>query len=165
MAMRARFIEPQDDRVVRIAASVLDDSWMDTVAGLPGPYCFVSEAVLIYLDNDDAERVLRRIAERFEGSWLLFDTADAAMVRGQDKHDAMRHLPKESHFRWTCDDPAQLERVVPGLRWVGSRTLLDAPEDLVARLPLWMRAFFRWAPRVLTQRMRGYKLNRFEVVA
>src|SRR5215469_1699911 len=62
------------DRRRMIAASVLDEGWLQTVAESPGPYFFAAEGVLVYLPEDDVTRVLARIAARFPGALIALDT-------------------------------------------------------------------------------------------
>jgi O-methyltransferase involved in polyketide biosynthesis len=56
-----------------LAASVLDDDWIDTVAATSGPSFLVAEAVLIYLPEPEVRAAVARLAARFPGS-LAFDT-------------------------------------------------------------------------------------------
>ncbi len=160
IALRRRFFADTYRRRM-MSASLLDDSWLDEVG--EGPACFVSEAVLIYLDEADARRTLAKIATRFPGAWLVFDTTCRSMVEGQGQHDAMRHLPKESWFRWSCDDPRLLEGVGPGLVLDRSRTFADASPKLRRRLPWTLRAMLRFTPGLIRRRIEGYRLNRFIV--
>jgi O-methyltransferase involved in polyketide biosynthesis len=71
--MRRRFFADTDRRQM-IAASVLDDTWHEAVAACPPPYFFVSDGVLVYLEEDHVKAALTRIGARFGGSILAFDT-------------------------------------------------------------------------------------------
>lgn len=161
MALRRRFFEDGPRRTM-LEASVLDTDWHDVVARSGGPWCFVSEAAIIYLDAPDVERALRGLSSRFEGSWLVTDTTSSAMVEGQDEHDLMRTMPRSSWFRWKCDDPAGLRAW--GLRLRRSRTLLDASAELRAAMPLAHRLVMTYAPWLLRRRVDGYRINRFELL-
>ncbi|MEN0062904.1 MAG: class I SAM-dependent methyltransferase [Myxococcota bacterium] len=158
MTLRRQFFDDEARRTM-MAASVLDEGWLDEVAERPGPVCFVSEAVIVYLDEPDVERALRQIGRRFPGAWLITDTVSRKMVDEQHKHDAMRTMPKASWFRWKCDDPRTLEAW--GLRLVRSETFLDAPSDVVDRMPWSFRMLTRWAPWLIRRRVEGYRINRF----
>ncbi len=110
VALRGRFFTDTDRRHT-IAASVLDEPWLDTVAATGGPYLFVSEGVLVYLPGDEVERVLGRIVARFPGARVAIDTYTAAMTRRQHQMAARRDLAR---WQWSCDDPTTLEHL--GLR-------------------------------------------------
>lgn len=156
--LRRRFFSDAPRRRM-VAASVLDATWMDDVAATGGPWCFISEAVLIYLDELDVETVVRRLAERFRGAWLVMDTASVAIRDSQAKHDVMKTLPKASWFRWGCDDPSSLD--VWGAKLVRSRDFLDASPALKKRFPLGLRLTALFFPFLLRKKTRGYRLNRF----
>lgn len=158
MGLRRQFFEDVPRRRM-LAASVLDTDWLEEVAELPGPYCFVAEAVLIYLDNADAERALRQIGERFPGSWLVTDTTSTFQVENQHKHDAMKKMGQQSWFRWKCDDPASLSAW--GLDLERSRSFLDAPREVFARIPLLYRVVFGWLPFLVRKQVGGYRITRF----
>ena len=89
MELRRRFFEDTERRTM-IAASALETDWIDIVATAPGPYCFVSEAVLIYLEGVQVEQVMKRLAKRFPGAWVVMDTTSPKMVDEQAKHDVMK---------------------------------------------------------------------------
>ena len=162
MALRRRFFEDGPRRRM-IDANVLDSDWLDEVAGQPDPYCFVSEAVIIYLDGSKVESFVGRLASRFSGALLITDTTSRQMVDSQHKHDAMKKLSKESWFRWACEDPGGLESW--GLHLERTRTFLDAPDDVLMDLPLAYRLVMRWAPWVVRRMASGYRVNRFVVRA
>ena len=158
IALRRRFFDDEPRRTM-VAASVLDRAWMDAVAATGGPWMFVAEAVLIYLDARDARRAIVDIAKRFPGARIAFDTTAARMVDTQDRHDAMRHLPRQSWFRWKCDDPREIESWGPNLRLAASKTFLDADRDLLDRLPLLLRLTARYASFLLRGQASLYRLN------
>ncbi len=159
IALRRRFYDDRA-RCSMLPSSVTDEEWLDTVEASPGPHCFVAEASLIYLPEAQVRRVVETLGQRFPGSWLITDTTSSQMVDNQDRHDAMRHMPRGSWFRWACDDPRTLEEWAGGWRLDRARTFFDAGDDLLGRLPRWMRWYMRYAPRALTRSVRGYRINR-----
>lgn len=160
MQLRRQFFQDEARRTM-IAASALDPEWHDQVAALPGPYLFVSEAVLIYVDEPEVEAMLRSLARRFPGSGFVTDTTHSKMVDEQHKYDAMKTLSKDAWFRWRCDDPRALEPW--GLTLERSRSFLDAPDDIRARMPLPYRLLFGFAPWLLRRKVDGYRINRFRL--
>ena len=158
IALRRRFFVDEPRRTM-LAASVLDTAWMDAVEATGGPWMFVAEAVLIYLDAPDAQRAIVGIARRFPGARIAFDTTAGRMVDTQDRHDAMRHLPQESWFRWKCDDPRAIESWGANLRLAASKTFADADRDLIDCLPLPLRLVARFAPFLLRRQAALYRLN------
>ena len=163
LALRRRFFQDEPRRTM-LAASVLETDWMETVAATGGPWCFISEAVMIYLENAQAQQAITQIANRFPGAWLLLDTTSQQMVDGQATHDAMKHMSPESWFRWVCNNPHEIEDWA-NLRLVQSRTLLDAGPDLMRFAPWSIKFLARWVPWLLRRKIDGYRLNRFVVEA
>ncbi|NVB38342.1 class I SAM-dependent methyltransferase [Pseudenhygromyxa sp. WMMC2535] len=160
MALRRRFFADTERRTM-IDASALETDWYDRVEALPGPYCFVSEAVIIYIDNDAVEAMLRQLAARFPGAVLVTDTTCSKMVDDQAKHDAMSKMPKDAWFRWRCDDPGGLEHL--DLHLERSRSFADAPAEVVAAMPLLYRLIFTAAPWIMRRQADGYRINRFRL--
>jgi len=89
----------------------------------------------------------------------MLDTVPTIMRDAQHKHDAMKHLPRASWFRWACDDPRHLERF--GWRLERSRTFMDAGPELVRCMPWLLRTLIRWFWWLPIKNIHGYKLNRF----
>jgi O-methyltransferase involved in polyketide biosynthesis len=142
--LRRRFFADTGRRRM-IAGSLLDEDWMAVVEELPAPYFFVSEGVLTYLAEDDVTRALSRIAARFPGAMLAFDTYSSATLRQQHKLAARRGIA--ARWAWACDDPRSLERL--GLRLVESATITRPPAALRAQLPFRYRRLLPLADPVL----------------
>ncbi|MEO1590566.1 MAG: class I SAM-dependent methyltransferase [Cyanobacteria bacterium J06632_22] len=163
LALRRRFFEDQPRRTM-LEASVLETDWMETVAATGGPWCFISEAVIIYLEPEQARQAITQIANRFPGAWILTDTTAQKMVDTQATHDAMRYMSQESWFRWGCDDPHEIEGW-GNLRLARSRTFLDVTPDLIKSAPFPMGLIVRWVPWLIRGQVERYRLNRFVVEA
>ncbi|MEM9408302.1 MAG: class I SAM-dependent methyltransferase [Acidobacteriota bacterium] len=159
MELRRRFFE-EDERRTLLSASATETGWMDAVAELPGPYCFVSEAVLIYLEPPDAERTVRTLAERFSGSRLIMDITPTGAVAAQARSPLMKVMSKSSWFRWTCDDVESLRE--HGLRVEQTISMSSLPKDIRRDLSLPMKTLFTLMPSALIDRMSGgYAIYRF----
>ena len=161
LALRRQFFQDQPRRTM-LEASVLETDWMEPVAATGGPWCFISEAVIIYLETAQARQAITQIANRFPGAWLLTDTTSQKMVDSQPTHDAMKYMSQESWYRWVCDDPYEIEAWA-NLQLIQSRTFLDADADLMQHAPWSIRFFVRWVPWLMRNTVGGYRLNRFIV--
>ncbi|MGD1899092.1 MAG: class I SAM-dependent methyltransferase [Phormidesmis sp.] len=161
LALRQQFFTDQPRRTM-LEASVLETNWMDTVAATGGPWCFISEAVIIYLESDQAKQAITQIANRFPGAWILTDTTSQKMVNSQSTHDAMKYMSQDSWFRWACDDPQEIESWA-NLRLVESHSFLKADPELLRRASLPLALIARWAPWLIRGKVDGYRLNKFVV--
>jgi O-methyltransferase involved in polyketide biosynthesis len=151
--LRRRFFADTDRRRM-LAASLLDEDWLPEVEALPGPYFFVSDGVLTYLREEDVTAVLARIAARFPGSRLAFDTYSEATMKYEHRMAAKRGIAR---WQWACDDPRTLERL--GLRLLESARPTRPPAGLRAALPARYRYLLPLADPVLG---RGVTLSLFQ---
>jgi O-methyltransferase involved in polyketide biosynthesis len=150
--LRRRYFADTDRRRM-LAASLLDEDWLSEVESLPGPYFFVSDGVLVYLREDEATGALARIATRFPGARLAFDTYPLATFKWEHRMAAKRGLAR---WQWPCDDPRTLERL--GLRLLESTRVTRPPAGLRAELPARYRYLLPLADPVLG---RGTTLSLF----
>ena len=156
--LRRRFFIDSDRRVT-LAGSILDPGWMAAVRQSPGPYCFVAEAVFIYLTEEQVRGALAQIASNFPGVSIAFDTAILKAVNHENKDHARRKLG--ARFAWACEDPEEIEGWKIGLRLVESRTIGNVPDSLRSRLSLPMRAAFYVFAKLFPQLTKAYRLNLF----
>jgi O-methyltransferase involved in polyketide biosynthesis len=71
--MDLRRLLPSDDRIVELAQSALDRSWMDRVDSSRGVF-ITAEGLLMYLDPADALGLIRDCVARFPGGRMMFDS-------------------------------------------------------------------------------------------
>ena len=156
--LRKKFFIDSERRVT-LAASVVDPGWMAAVRESPGPYCFVAEAVFIYLTEPEVKAALAQIAANFPRLSIAFDTVTLQAINHENKDHARRKL--DARFAWACEDPKEIERWKIGLRLVESRTPVDVPDSLRPRLSLPMRAAFRVFAKLFPKLTKAYQLNLF----
>ncbi|MGH3261893.1 MAG: class I SAM-dependent methyltransferase [Trebonia sp.] len=150
--LRRRFFTDTERRRM-LAASLLDEDWLAEVERRPGPYFFVSDGVLVYLHEEEVTGALSRIAARFPGSRLAFDTYSEATFKFEHKMAAKRSV---ALWQWPCDDPGTLERL--GLRLMETATPTRPPAGVRAELPPRYRALLPLANPILG---RGVTLSLF----
>ncbi|HEY2522842.1 MAG TPA: class I SAM-dependent methyltransferase [Streptosporangiaceae bacterium] len=129
IALRRRFFADTGRRRM-VAASITDDSWLETVRELPGPYFFLADGVLPYLTEEDVSRTLANLAEQFPGALIAFDTYSEQMLAREHKLAARRGVAR---WQWACDDPRTLERL--GLRVIEIDIMPRLPRALHATVP------------------------------
>ena len=126
--LRRRYFADTERRQM-VSASVLDETWLAPVQGMPGPYFFVAEGVLVYLPEEDVTQMLARLAQRFPGALIALDTYSQQTFRRQQQLAARRGIAR---WQWACDDPRSLERL--GLTVLDSATITRPPKALRAQL-------------------------------
>lgn len=96
---------PQRDHYRTIASSVTDPGWVSDIPA-DRPVLVVAEGLTMYLTQTELTQLLARLTGRFSGGELIFDASGVLQAR-------MTRL-----FRWTLDDPHDLERWNPALTLV-----------------------------------------------
>ncbi len=139
--LRRRFFADSGHRRM-VAASVLDQDWVPAVQESPGPYFFVADGVLAYLDQ--APQVIARIAGTFPGALIAFDTYRQRTLEQQHKLAARKNI--DARWAWSCDDPRTLESL--GLEVVQQAAVTRPPPGLRRRLPRRVRYALPLARRI-----------------
>jgi O-methyltransferase involved in polyketide biosynthesis len=116
MALRQQLL-PRDHRVVELAQSVLDRSWMDRID--PGDGVFITaEGLLMYLDPPDALALIADCAARFPGGQMIFDSIphwfSRRTMKGLRRSD--RYVAPPMPFALTADEGTALADTIPGVR-------------------------------------------------
>jgi O-methyltransferase involved in polyketide biosynthesis len=140
--LRREFFTDSDRRQM-VAASALEEEWLATVQASPEPYFFVADGVLTYLA--EAPQVITRIAGRFPGALIAFDTYTQRALEQQHRMAARKNM--DARWAWACDDPRSLESL--GLEVVEAAAVTRPPQALRAQLPLRYRSLLPLASRVV----------------
>jgi O-methyltransferase involved in polyketide biosynthesis len=98
--------------------------------------------VLTYLP--EAPQLIARIATRFPGALLAFDTYSQRMMDLQHQRAAKKNMA--ARWAWACDDPRSLESL--GLELITAAAVTRPPRPLVAQWPLRYRLFLPVARRL-----------------
>lgn len=112
-----RQLLPREDRIVELAQSALDLSWMDRVEGSNGVF-ITAEGLLMYLEPDDALGLIRDCAARFPGGVMMFDSIPGWFSRRTLKgfNLSKRYVAPPMPFGQSADDALTLAGSVPGVR-------------------------------------------------
>jgi O-methyltransferase involved in polyketide biosynthesis len=115
MALRAQLL-PHDDRIVPLAESALDRSWMERVDSSHGVF-ITAEGLLMYLEPDVALGLIRDCAARFPGGRMLFDSIPPFFSRRTLKGLKLsdRYSAPRMPFGMTPDEGVALAETVPGV--------------------------------------------------
>lgn len=159
IALRRKFFR-DSRRCTMLAASVLDTEWFDVVAASPPPYLFLSEAVFLYLGDEEVRRVLTQLSRRFPGSLIAFDTAGQRMVSGQDRNRSLAQVC--ARLQWICDDPRDIERW--GFELLDTRTLATPQPEIAKTWPPRRRYLMSVLARLAPSVVNTYKFNLFKVI-
>ena len=118
IALRERLLPPSP-RIVNLAQSALDYTWMDSVDGSHGIF-ITAEGLLMYLQPEEAMGLITQCAKRFPGGQMFFDLPPVMV-----KKVARKGLRSSKHYRvppmpfsLSLNQLADLVHTVPGVRAV-----------------------------------------------
>jgi O-methyltransferase involved in polyketide biosynthesis len=116
MALREQLL-PHNDRIVPLAQSALDYSWMDTVDDSNGVF-ITAEGLLMYLEPDDAIGLIRECAAHFPGGRMMFDNVPRFFSRRTLKGFKLsdRFTAPPMPFAMSPDEGLALADILPGVR-------------------------------------------------
>jgi O-methyltransferase involved in polyketide biosynthesis len=82
-----------------VVGSILESAWLERLDGVdPSRLLFVAEGVLIYFSQKEAIALLARLAERFPGAEVVFDTVGPIVARTSAFHAAVSRTG--ARYRW-----------------------------------------------------------------
>lgn len=145
MALRRQFFV-DTDRQHSIAASVLDDTWIETVrqATMDKAIMFVAEGVLMYLNEVQVKQLFVTLLDRFPGCLFAFDSMAPLMVKNQKSHDAMKLF--EARFDWSIQDIHDLSEWNPQYQVLKVVKMSDLPSRHLRRMSLFYRFMSLFPP-------------------
>lgn len=112
-----RQLLPRNDRIVELAQSALDRSWMDQVKTDDGVF-ITAEGLLMYLEPEDSLGLIADCAARFPGGQMIFDSIPHWFSRrtltGLRLSD--RYLTPAMPFAMSADEGLALAGSVEGVR-------------------------------------------------
>jgi len=108
---------PADPRIVTLAQSALDRSWMDRVVDTGAGVFITAEGLFMYLDPADVRALIADCAERFPGGQMMFDSIPQWLHRKTLKGFTLRggYRTPPMPFGISADDAVALARQIPGI--------------------------------------------------
>jgi methyltransferase (TIGR00027 family) len=122
-------IYPKRAGCAMIACSIVEPGWIEKLPA-DRPAMIVAEGVLPYLEERQVAQLLRRIADRFPAGEIAFDAYSSFAIQLLRFNPAIRATG--ACLQWALDDPAEMERQVPGLKLIEDRS--DWDNRQVARM-------------------------------
>lgn len=117
-----RKLYPVRDGYHLIGSSVTEPGWLD---GVPQgrPAMIVAEGLLPYLPEEEVPLLLERLVQHCPSGEIVFDAYSPLGLKLIALQPSIKATGAVLH--WALDDPAELERQVPGLELVTELTAYD----------------------------------------
>ncbi len=144
-----------DSRRTMLASSIVEGEWFDVVQATGGPWIFVADTVLTELEATAVRRLFRKIADRFLGALIAFDSTDLPAPRAHDGCSG-----------WRCSEPRDIESWHANLYLAESVPLIRADLEAIRGLPWAMQRIVRWLhwlPGPSFAALRRRRVNLFRV--
>jgi O-methyltransferase involved in polyketide biosynthesis len=115
IALRRQLL-PSDERIIDLAQSALDRSWMDRVDSSNGVF-ITAEGLLMYLDPDDVLGLIADCARRFTGGRMIFDSIPYWLSRRTMAGVKMtnRYVSPPMPFGFSADEGLALAQRISGV--------------------------------------------------
>jgi O-methyltransferase involved in polyketide biosynthesis len=150
IALRKELLE-ETPRSHFIGCSVLDFSWMDALSSQAGKaILFLAEAMLVYLEEADVQRLVAALARRFPGAELVCEVYSPVVLRLHPRPAAV------AQPHWGLKDDRDVEAWAPGIHLLSQWYFFDKPEPRLGAFQL-MR-FFPFLARLV--RIVHYRLGK-----
>ncbi|MFD2178547.1 class I SAM-dependent methyltransferase [Veronia pacifica] len=162
IALRRSFFSDQPRRTM-IEGSVLDKEWIEPVVKLGKPTLFLSEAVLIYLEEHQVKQAIVQIADAFPEAWFVTDMCKSSMTTAQAHKKNMARFGVKTWFKWACDDPTLLTHWHHDIAFVSTQSIADASPDIVAKMPFIWRTLLRVTPFIVRYLMKDYCIAQYRL--
>ncbi|MYA18721.1 MAG: class I SAM-dependent methyltransferase [Chloroflexi bacterium] len=124
IGVRRSLLPPDGPEAVECSA--LDAEWMDVVPAGARPFISAS-GLLMYFTEDEVRGLLVRIAERFPGAEIFFDTIPPFLARRSQRGWRLTKLYTAPPMPWgiPIDDIAPFLSGIPGLRPASVQSYAD----------------------------------------
>lgn len=114
--LRRRLYPSRDRYYHLIASSVTEPGWLAEVPR-NRPAMVVAEGLTPYLASDEGPRLFAQLVAHLAGGELMFDAYSRFGLKLMRLNPAIKATGSEVH--WAIEDPRELERAVPKLRFIG----------------------------------------------
>jgi O-methyltransferase involved in polyketide biosynthesis len=121
IALRHKLYPPREDYRL-IGSSVTEPGWLDAIPR-DRPAMIVAEGLLPYLPEEEVPLLLERLVRHCPSGEIVFDAYSSIGLKLIALQPSIKATGAE--LRWALDDPAELERQVPGLELVTELTAYD----------------------------------------
>lgn len=150
-----RRLYPERAAYQMIPTSVTESDWFDLIHHNK-PTLIVAEGLMMYLAETEVRQLLDHVVARFPGGELIFDAFNQYGVRMATRHRGMKVT--QACVKWGIDDPLDLEKWNPRLKFMDEVAFTDAPG--IGKLPFWQKTAIRLT-RFLPSIRRVHRLLRY----
>jgi O-methyltransferase involved in polyketide biosynthesis len=124
IVLRGKLIHSESSRYHLLAASVLEDGWLEEVSRFkPRPFLFFAAAVLPYFEEAQVQSLFLKLSEHFPGCELVCDAHTPFGIWANNLHLAF--VKAQARMHWSLNDGKEVESWGSGSTLAGSIRLLE----------------------------------------
>jgi O-methyltransferase involved in polyketide biosynthesis len=132
IAFRQKLWEPEDERHRLVAASVLDEDWIDEIAGsATHSVLFVAEGLFPYFTEEEHKRIFALLVENFPGQEMIFQTFAPSLIQEFARRSLLSKMGANVEMRWGLEDSAQVAALNPEVEFLREFPLLEEGYNLL----------------------------------
>lgn len=118
---------------------------------------FVTEAVVMYLSEQQVKKIFDKLIENFFDSKFAFDSISSLMLKNQQRHDSIKHM--SANFDWSVSDIREIQNWNSGYRVMEVVTFANLEAKFLRGFSLLNRLLFKCIPPV----RNTYSLSLFQL--
>ncbi|MHB8084766.1 MAG: class I SAM-dependent methyltransferase [Dehalococcoidia bacterium] len=151
----------ETERYHMVASSVLDFSWMPLVQQSKGPFLFLAEGLLMYMEKAAVKGLILKLQSESRGCELVCEIVNESVTRGWLKGLMNMRMHKQLHvgsgatFISGVKDGHEIEGWSPGIKLLDEWSHFDSNEPKLA----WVRLFGKIPSMKRVQWITHYKLG------
>ena len=142
----------QKDREVNIGCDLRDEAWMDHISNDDGAV-FYASGVFYYLKTEEVRDIIDRIAQRFPGSVLVFDSCNSFGAKLMRKTWLKQAGIKDVDAYFSLKDPMELKSWNVNIRKVTSRSYMRGYRDIFHEVGLFHKLMILFCDHLVRMRI------------
>lgn len=132
ITFRKKLHEPENNRHRMIAASVLENGWIQEIKRhAKSRVLFIAEGLFPYFTEEEHRKIFTDLAETFPGQEMLFHTLAPSLLQelAQYRSTLMANLSIKAEMRWGLDDSKQVSTLNPKVEFIAEFPLMGGFYD------------------------------------
>ena len=143
---------PAGERERNLACDLNDDAWMDAVDASDGAVFFAA-GVFYYFRAEDVKKLFRKMAKRFPGAVLAFDSCNRRGARMMTKTWMQEAGISDVNALFSVEDPKELESWSADFASVTSKSYMRGYRDIYNDVSLFHKLMIHFCDGLVNMRI------------
>lgn len=143
---------PQSEREKHIGCDLNDHSWMDQIDTSKGAVFFAT-GVFYYLRTEDVRKLMCRLAEKFPGGVIVFDSCNQRGAKLMTKTWLKEAGISDVNAYFSVDDVSEIESWINDFASVTSRSYMRGYRDIYDQVNLFHKIMIKFCDSLVNMRI------------